>query len=174
LTTRWSRYPDRLAPADEFAAAEKRAIEVGLDHPVEFFGRCVGNTCSAIADPGIVDQDVGGAEFAGYRLEQARDAFFIPNVGLPNDGSSACRVHAAPALFGPASSVWKVMATFAPAFANSSAIAWPIPESEPVIRAILLSRFGISLGLRRRCSPGYARRFSSSTRIRSLGFRSDQ
>src|SRR3954454_6066163 len=41
----------------------------------------------------------------------------------------------------------------APAFANASAMAWPMLESEPVMRAILLSRFAIAApGLRGRRS----------------------
>src|SRR3954447_5122633 len=37
------------------------------------------------------------------------------------------------------------MMMFAPACAKASAMAWPIPESEPVIRAILLSSFAIAV-----------------------------
>src|SRR5205807_8233655 len=77
-----------LSPTDEFAAAEKRAVKIGVDYLVEFLGRHLGHAGPAAAYAGIVYQDVGGAEFAGYRLEQARDAFFVPNVGLPHDRSS--------------------------------------------------------------------------------------
>jgi len=130
-----------LSPTGEFALAEKRAVKIGVVYPVDFLGCHFGVACAAAHYAGSVDQDVGGAEFTGNRLEQACDAFFIPNVGLPNDRPAACtrrRLSSA-----PASPVWKVTATFAPAFANSSAIAWPIPESEPVIRATLLSSFSI-------------------------------
>jgi hypothetical protein len=54
----------------------------------------------AAPDTGIVDQDVGRAKLAGYCLEQACHALFISHIGLPDDGSSPCGLHPAPALFG--------------------------------------------------------------------------
>src|SRR5947208_6533923 len=36
-----------LSPTDEFAAAEKRAVKIGVDYPVEFLGCHFGDACAA-------------------------------------------------------------------------------------------------------------------------------
>jgi hypothetical protein len=81
-----------LSPADEFAAAEKRAIEVGLDHSVEFLCRPIGDTCSATARAGIIDQGCRGCP-------SSPDTASNTSVRR-NHVSSACRLHLALALFG--------------------------------------------------------------------------
>jgi hypothetical protein len=163
-----------LAATNELPAAEEPAIEIGFDDQVEFVGRHLGDVCSATAHAGIVDEDVGRAEFAGYRLEQASDASFIPNIGLPHNGFPACRLYPAAAFFGAGLVCVEDAATFAPARANSSAIAWPIPESEPVMRAVLCRAFPFATPPPPMQSPPTECRFSSSTRIRRLRFRADR
>lgn len=137
-----------LAPTDERAATEERAIEVRLDDAVEFLGRHLGHAGPATAHSRIVDQDVGCAELATGGIEQGSDARFIPNIELPHHGLPARRLHPAATFLGAGLVRVECEDDVRASARELLGHGLAHPKSGPVIRAIFLSSFAICSRLR--------------------------
>jgi hypothetical protein len=88
-----------IAPPHELAAAEERAVEVDLDHPVEVRRGGLGERgLLDVGGPGVVDQDVGRAQRLGDAVEQGRHRRLVGLVQAGHEGPATAGLDLAPGL----------------------------------------------------------------------------
>jgi hypothetical protein len=88
-----------LAASHELAAAEERAVEIDLDHPVEVRRRRLRERgLLDVGGPGVVDQDVGRAQRLGDAVEQGGHRRLVGLVQAGDEGPATAGLDLAPGL----------------------------------------------------------------------------
>jgi len=126
----------------------KRRRQIDREHRVPAFLGEVDNRRNML-DPGVVDEDVDGAELARRLADEAADLRGLRHVGREVQGAHAMR-SASPARSRSiaAGSPKPLMTMSHPSAAIAVAIPSPIPLVEPVTTAVLPFNIGSSLMVR--------------------------